>query len=58
VLLKALWKRPQSINMSKIKKPVPMKLSTASPSKAKPSLKKPFSLPMTEKAKATNIKIK
>lgn len=44
--------------MPKIKKSVPVKLSTAAPSKVKPSLKKPFSLPMTEKAKATNMKIK
>ena len=44
--------------MPKIKKSNPVKISTAAPSKIKPSLKKPFSLPMTEKAKAANMKIK
>jgi hypothetical protein len=44
--------------MPKIKKSAPVKISTAATSKIKPSLKKPFSLPMTEKAKAANMKIK
>lgn len=43
--------------MPKIKKTMPVKLSNA-PSTSKPSLKKPIALPMTAKAKASNMKIK
>lgn len=44
--------------MPKIKKTMPVKLSNAAPSTSKPSLKKPIALPMTAKAKASNMKIK